>query len=152
MKLAILILGLAAAVLVKDHSGEYQHLQWLLGSWQFDNGKNVFTENWSRAGEDLFLGNNFTLRGSDTVFYENVRLEILRDTLCYNVTPKGAATPTAFRLASLTTDKAVFENPTHDFPQRITYHHIAPDSLHAFVEGPGKKGWKVIDYHYHRTK
>jgi hypothetical protein len=31
----------------------------------------------------------------------------------------------------------VFENPAHDFPQRIIYRRLSPDSLVARIEGPG---------------
>jgi hypothetical protein len=31
--------------------------------------------------------------------------------------------------------RAVFANPDHDFPQRITYHQTDPDRLHVKITG-----------------
>ena len=42
--------------------------------------------------------------------------------------------PTAFRLVEVSGQRAVFENPGHDFPQRIIYRREG-DTLHARIEG-----------------
>jgi hypothetical protein len=48
--------------------------------------------------------------------------------------------PVAFPLVSVTDDTVVFENPDHDFPQRITYQRNGDDSVTATVEAPGRDG------------
>ena len=63
-------------------------------------------------------------RGSLRAF-EYLRI-LRRDTgLVYIAQPNGG-TPTEFVLTELTDTRAVFENPRHDFPQRITY-NLAPE-------------------------
>ena len=52
----------------------------------------------------------------------------------YFASPRGAA-PTLFRLVEITENKAVFADPTHDFPQRVLYWLTPDGALHARVEG-----------------
>ena len=63
--------------------------------------------------------------------------------------PDGKESPATFRLTDLDqkTRRAVFENPEHDFPTKISYQRVAGDSLTILVSGPGKDGKdKVIRY------
>ena len=48
--------------------------------------------------------------------------------------------PVAFALVSITDDRVVFENPDHDFPQKITYERNADGSVTATVEAPAQDG------------
>ena len=43
--------------------------------------------------------------------------------------------PVTFKLISSDSNKLIFENPTHDFPQLITYRIVPPDSLIAEISG-----------------
>jgi hypothetical protein len=60
--------------------------------------------------------------------------------------------PVSFKMTE--SDKATFtfENKEHDFPQRIIYRIINPDSVVARIEGVknGKPG--SFDYYYKRIK
>jgi hypothetical protein len=46
----------------------------------------------------------------------------------------------------------IFENKEHDFPQRIIYHIVNKDSVHAWIEGThdGKAGRE--DYFFARVR
>ncbi len=46
--------------------------------------------------------------------------------------------------------KAVFENSSHDFPQRILYRLDEEGELHARIEGREKGVEKSMDWVYHR--
>ena len=43
--------------------------------------------------------------------------------------------PVMFKLVSSDSNKLIFENPAHDFPQMITYWNVPPDSLIAEISG-----------------
>ena len=46
----------------------------------------------------------------------------------------------------------MFENPNHDFPQKISYKN-EDGNLHAWIEGPGKDGnWKKIDFYMAKAR
>ena len=45
--------------------------------------------------------------------------------------------PVPFRLTSVESGRVVFENPTHDFPQKIIYQRNGTHALKVTIEGPG---------------
>jgi hypothetical protein len=66
--------------------------------------------------------------------FEFLRIEADPSGLVYLASPQGRpATP--FPLKELSGQRVVFENPEHDFPQRVLYWRDAEDSLHARIEG-----------------
>ena len=69
-------------------------------------------------------------------------LECRSATTSYIAQPRGRP-PTTFRLTASGADWARFENPAHDFPQRIEYHRT-PDGLHAETAGPDKDGKETV--------
>jgi hypothetical protein len=92
------------------------------------------------------IGKNKTIRNGDTVFNEKLKIEKIGDEIFYIADVKHNAAPVYFKLTSLNDNEAVFENPQHDFPQKIVYKNI-DGNLNASIEGPGKEGkWKKIDF------
>lgn len=109
-------------------------LSWLSGSWAgLAEGARV-EEHWSVPAGGTMLGMNRTVAGGRTVFYEYLRIEATDDGIVYLASPLGRHPPTAFALVGMGEREVVFENPEHDFPQRVAYWREA-DTLHARVEG-----------------
>jgi hypothetical protein len=50
------------------------------------------------------------------------------------------------------TNRAVWENPTHDFPQRILYARVAPDTLVARIEGRTPSGDRSLEWRMTRAQ
>jgi hypothetical protein len=50
----------------------------------------------------------------------------------------------------VTDSTAVFENPEHDFPQRIGYRLVRPDFLSAWIEGTRGGHARRVDFAYRR--
>ena len=44
----------------------------------------------------------------------------------------------------------VFENPQHDFPQKVGYQRTNPDTLLAWIEGSEKGQVRRIEFPYRR--
>lgn len=63
----------------------------------------------------------------------------------------GAQPETVFRATTTSSREVVFENPQHDFPKRIGYRLVSPDSLDAWVDGGANDHGKPIRYPYHRV-
>ena len=68
--------------------------------------------------------------------HEFVVLQPVGTALEYHVIA-GAQPETVFRAATTSSREVVFENPEHDFPQRITY-WLSEGRLCARVEGKGE--------------
>ncbi|HEV2816960.1 MAG TPA: DUF6265 family protein [Allosphingosinicella sp.] len=86
------------------------------------------------AARRVMLGGSITY-GVQAFGWEQVRIETSDDgaTMQYVARPRGAAADTAFRLTRAGPNEAAFENPAHDYPQRIIYRREG-DALIARTE------------------
>ncbi len=99
----------------------------------------------------VMLGMARTVRGDSLVEWEAMRIEARGDTLVFVAQPWGQGL-TEFRSTSVSDDAVVFENPLHDFPQRVIYRHAAGDSLHARIEGVRTGEERGIDFRMSRAE
>jgi Domain of unknown function (DUF6265) len=112
--------------------------QWFLGKWENHSKMGDFTESWEKLSDSTFIGKSIILIGKDTVFHENVVLEQKNDSLFYNVSvveKNKVEESISFYLASSSNNTLVFENPKHDYPNKIEYKLMAPDSILATIYG-----------------
>ena len=112
-------------------------LDWLAGCWRSPDASVVTEECWTPPEGGLMLGTNRTFRDGKAVAFEFLRLADEGAHVVYWASPGGRSPATPFVLAELTPDRAVFVNPTHDFPERIAYSRTA-GGLVVTVEGGGK--------------
>jgi hypothetical protein len=124
-------------------------LAFMTGCWQFErNGRRV-EEHWLAPAGGTLIGVSRTVAGGKTVDYEFLQIRDTPDGVTY--TAKPSRQPEAsFRMTSGTIDEVVFENPAHDFPQRIRY-RVAKDTLHARIEGTMNGKPSAIDFPYARV-
>ncbi len=107
---------------------------WLAGCWESRTTTRVTTEMWMRPDGGLMIGGSRTVVRDVAREFEHLRLEATAAALTYVAQP-GGRSPTRFRASHVSDTLLVFEDPTHDFPQRIRYRRIRADSLEARVEG-----------------
>lgn len=114
---------------------ELQKVHWLKGTWQRQSAKGILTESWQQLDDSTFSGRSFFVSNGDTVSSESIRLAQRKETLYYipTVADQNEGKPVVFTLTNLTDSSFTFENPTHDFPQKIEYRFQKPDSLIAEV-------------------
>lgn len=122
---------------LKD-SKKYQVIEkahWLIGKWQQRSAKGILTEAWYKPDDSTMVGISFFMAGSDTLSLENIRMEQRNGMLTYIpiVRDQNNGQAVYFALANITDSALVFENPEHDFPQKISYSLRADDSLVAIV-------------------
>ena len=114
---------------------------WLSGQWCLTTGDEFIEEHWLAPRGGLMLGISRTIRAGKTTSFEFVRIES-GTTTNYIAQPQGRP-PTTFRHTASGVDWVRFENPVHDFPQRIEYRRT-PNGLHAETPGPGKDGKETV--------
>ena len=119
---------------------EIKKADWLIGSWHSISPEGTVIESWSKQNDSVYSGTSFFIIGKDTVSSESISLEQTGDELSYNPTVKNQNDNKAvkFKLTSSTGSQLIFENPFHDFPQKITYTKINNDSLQAEISGMSK--------------
>lgn len=116
---------------------ELEKASWLLGGWQNNSPEGSATEVWEKQNDSTFTGKSYFVVGKDTVSYETISLEQHGKELFYIPIVKGQnnGQPVKFTLTALTSKQLVFENPKHDFPQKISYTQLTTDSLLAEISG-----------------
>jgi hypothetical protein len=121
-------------------------LTWLAGSWSGESGGLEMEEHWTSPLGGALLGMHRDVKNGRMVEFEFLRIDASGEAVTYWASPRSAA-PTPFRLKELGPGRrVVFENPEHDFPQRIIYWRADDDALHARVEGPAKTGEKAMEW------
>lgn len=110
---------------------------WLIGNWENTSPDGVLTENWQKLNDSTFSAASYLIKGKDTIHFESVVLAQKGETLTYLATVKGQNDnkPVAFTSTNETENKLIFENPQHDYPQKITYTKGANNTLTAEVTG-----------------
>lgn len=136
IKISILMFGLVSIAGFTPLTAEgtatgepsLEALSWLAGCWENLPGERVSEECWMAPRGGVILGLNRSLGRGGKASFEFLRIALEESgAIVYHASPGGRPS-TPFRLVESTADTAVFENPEHDFPQRITY-RLAEDGL-----------------------
>jgi len=110
-------------------------LAWLAGCWQPEAGEAGSAEQWMAPAGGVMLGMARTIKAGRVVDHEFLQIRRQPDgLLAYIALPLGQRL-TTFTQKSLTPAEVVFENPSHDFPQRVIYRRIDADRVLARIEG-----------------
>jgi len=128
MKNALLILALFFAAAARAQSLP----EWMAGSWGDEVDGVKMEEHWTKGEGGLMVGMHRDV-GPKRVSFEFLRIEKRGDRIVYLAMP-GGRPATEFPLKSSEPDRVLFENPAHDFPQRIAYWRDGA-RLCASVEG-----------------
>ena len=127
-------------------------LAWLSGCWAASNQEAGSREQWMPPAGGTMLGVNRTVRDSKTVAFEFMRI-IERDDggLEFIASPSGKGT-TSFFMVSVNDREVIFENPDHDFPQRIIYRLLSDEDLLGRIEGTINGKARAVDFPMKRTE
>lgn len=107
-------------------------LNWLAGAWvgKRSSGSSI-EERWSPPAGGAMLAISRTVNTSGKMnAFEYLRIVERDGGLVYIAQPGGSAA-TEFVLTELTAQRAVFDNPRHDYPKRIVYELSAEGGLSA---------------------
>jgi hypothetical protein len=110
---------------------------WLLGTWKQQTPRGIVYETWTRRDTHTFDGKSFMLKGQDTVIFEIITLVQQAEGLVYvpvvSNQNEGRAVP--FPSGKVTATLMEFNNPSHDFPQKISYRKTGKNGLKATISG-----------------
>jgi len=139
--------ALAAALIASacaspgDKAQSDHPLEWLAGCWETDAGTR---EVWAIGADDLLFGYGTVPGETGTAFFEQLRIEQTQAGWRYMAYPRGVG-PTAFESTRLSKASATFENPSHDYPQRLGYTRSG-DQLSvqiSLVSGERSQSWSM---------
>jgi hypothetical protein len=144
--LALLLAGHAQAA-----DAALDRAAWLAGCWRADNAEPGSGEQWLAPAGGTMLGVGRTVRRGVTQGYEFMQIRPGADgRLVFAAQPQGRA-ETLFTLLPGTGSELVFENPEHDFPQRVIYRPEPAGRLRARIEGQRDGLPRAVDFAMTRT-
>lgn len=132
--LAVLATHRASAAPNASDEPALADLAWMAGHWATEEHGTRTEELWLAPGGGLMLAMNRTTPQTGRAAFEYLRIEERKDGLVYVASPGGKGA-TEFPLADVGERFVLFENPAHDFPQRIRYELDATGALQAQVSG-----------------
>jgi hypothetical protein len=141
----VAVAGAASAVGAQTTS--IKDVAWLQGCWEMRDGDRIVEERWTGPRAGSMLGVGRTTRGETLVEHEFVVLIERDGRLAYEAHPSGQATAT-FMSKPISGREVVFEDPAHDFPQRVGYRSTGPGQLLAWVEGTSNGRLRRIEFTY----
>jgi Domain of unknown function (DUF6265) len=142
--------GSGASRAARTQAGaDVDRLSWLSGCWTQPRANGLVEEQWMTPRGGSMLGMSRTVVGGKTAEFEFLRIAVVDGTLAYVAKPSGQA-EAAFPVKSLEDAVVVFENLSHDFPQRIIYRRNADATITARIEGTVKGEARGHDFPYKR--
>lgn len=139
-----LLLGVAGAAPAPS-------LDWIGGHWCAELGEQIVDELWLPPHGGIAVGLSRTRTKDRTTAFEYLRIVEIDGIPRYIAQP-GGRPPTTFTWTAGGDNWMRFENPEHDFPQRIEYRREG-DALRAETAGPGENGKEMtIAFDYRRCQ
>ena len=138
--------GLALAAASPD-AASVEDLGWMSGRWESVSGSRWVEEQWSSPRGGTMFGFSRTGEGEVLREFEFLRLARGEDGLLAYFAAPGGRAPVAFRLTAADAASATFENPSHDFPQRIVYRRDGETMTATISAGDGSN---AISWTYRR--
>ena len=149
---AVLIMIVSCVANAQTAKPSINDLSWLAGCWEANMRGNQVNEQWMKPAGGIMLGMARTVILGKTIEFEFTQIREDKDGAIYYVAKPSGQAEASFKLVKLENKEAVFENPEHDFPQRVIY-RLQPDgSLFARVEANDKGKIRGLDYPYKRAK
>jgi len=140
------LMGAALALLLTGQAAppaRVDDLAWMSGRWLANEGGRWTEEIWSGPRGGTLMGFSWSGEGSTISEYEYIRIQPGEDDeIVYLAQPNGGA-GVGFYLVRAGGTSATFENPAHDFPQRIRYARDG-DTLTATIsaiDGSRARSW-----------
>lgn len=123
--------------IIKDYE-ELEKANWMLGEWEKTDSLGTLREIWERLDDSTFVGLSYYIQNEkDTLHNEQVELMQNGEHLIYTATIKGENndSPIPFQMTKDEDSLLVFENPKHEYPQKIQYKLMKNGSLITTISG-----------------
>ena len=96
-------------------------LGWMSGHWATTVNNITTEEAWSAPRGGVMLGYSRATSGELTREFEFLRIIADEDGVLSYIAQPGGGAPVGFRMTAHGATSVTFDNPQHDFPQRIVY-------------------------------
>jgi len=150
--IALLALALSATVFCNAANAQkIDQLDWMTGTWAQVKESETVRESWLGPQGKLMVAVNLRHSSRRGTAFEFLRITETAAGLSYFGSPQGKA-PVEFKVKEIGEKKVTFENPTHDFPQRILYWIATDGAMHARIEGSIQGKERAMEWRFEREE
>jgi hypothetical protein len=126
-------------------------LGFMAGCWRgLTRSGTTIEEFYTPPSSNLIVGVTRYVREGRVVDFEFTRIDQTDSGAVITPHPKGVRS-VSFAPKVVERNRAIWENPTHDFPQRIVYTRVAADTLVARIEGQTPSGDRALEWRMARA-
>jgi hypothetical protein len=139
------LLSVSSVAVSVDHVS-VARMSWMSGCWSYIGAEPGSGEQWMKPAGGSILGMSRTIEDGETVAYEFLRIaEDDEGVPALFALPSGQ-TATTFALLRQSDNEVAFENPGHDFPQRVIYRLTPGPTLIGRIEGTVNGEARSVDF------
>jgi hypothetical protein len=126
-------------------------LGFMAGCWRgVTRSGTTIEEFYTAPASNIIIGTTRYVRDGRVVDFEFTRIDQTDSGAVITPHPKGVRS-VSFAPRVVDSNRAVWENPTHDFPQRILYTRVSRDTLVARIEGRTPSGDRSLEWRMTKT-
>jgi len=119
--LLVLISGFGASSVEQGKAPSIKQLHWLKGKWSRVSAGVEHIETWQIKQDSLLEGEGYYQKSENKKVTEKLSIRWEKGELCYIADVPENKKPVYFKNTLLNDSVAVFENKSHDYPNKITY-------------------------------
>ena len=149
--LPLVALTALAPTLVRADDAQLERLGWLAGCWAAEKGEAGSVEHWLPLAGGTMLGIGRTVRNGRTVEHEFMQIRLNAEGQPVFIAQPSRQKEATFVATSIDERAVTFENPAHDFPQRVIYRAVGESGLAARIEGQRNGTTRGIDFPMRRV-
>ena len=120
-------------------------LNLLNGKWKLKTNSFEAYEEWKVKDETEIAGISYSIEDGEQKKNEDLFIKKVGEFWAYIAAPKNQ-NPALFYLTSFKDNRFIFENPEHDFPNKIIYHFTDRKTIAVTVEGEDDDGPQKIEF------
>ena len=144
--IATIVMGAPAAL-----HAQIVRVAWLAGCWEARSDGVVVEEQWMAPRGRTMISMGRRVHEDTLVDFDQVVLREKAGRLEYEAHPANQSIG-VYLSTQVTPTNLVFENPLHDFPQRIGYTLRGADSLVAWMDGKEGGSSKRVEFRYAKVR
>ncbi|HYJ05457.1 MAG TPA: DUF6265 family protein [Chthoniobacterales bacterium] len=141
-----------ASFFAQEKTFTINDLAWLKGCWNSSRNGRETTEHWLKPAGGTMLGISRTVADGKTVEFEFTQIRQDPGGDIFFIAKPSGQPEAAFKLIKGSANEVIFENPQHDFPQRVIYRLQSDGSLLGRIEGVSKGKEKAVDFPMTRAR
>jgi hypothetical protein len=130
-------------------------LGWLAGSWEYRQSNQLREMHWTKPAGGTLLGLSRRIVNGQTIEHQFIQLRESGGTLectIQSAGPVDGQPEIPFTLVAHNETTVIFENPQHEFPQRIVYQQQPDGSLLACFKGISNGKNRHLDWPFQRVQ